>query len=132
MTVEGIDHVHIEVADRETAAEWYRTVLGLVPHAPLLSWAQDPMGPLILATCAGQPVLSLFARDCAPPSRDSTIAFRVSGAAFLQVLQDLPSFGLSAQPVDHDLSWSVYFSDPDGNRLEVTTYDVAVVTSAMR
>ena len=25
-------------------------------------------------------------------------------------------------PIDHDTAWSIYFSDPDGNPLEITTY----------
>lgn len=130
--VEWIDHVHVEVADRDRAAEWYGRVLGLRRAARLASWAEEPRGPLILATAAGTPVLSLFARACAPPTRDATIAFRVGGAVFLAFLEELDALGLRhvtgralarSDVVDHDLSWSLYLVDPDGNRIEVTTYD---------
>lgn len=131
----GIDHVHVEVADRETAADWYRRVLGLVRDPAFDDWAADPMGPMMLSTPAGEPVLALFARDAKPSSRDSTVAFRVSGPAFRSFLGRLPSLGLvhrSGRPlagddvVDHGLSRSIYFPDPDGNPIEITTYDTEV------
>jgi len=133
MIVERIDHVHIEVADRDAAADWYHRVLGLVRDASLAHWADDPMGPLILSAGDGAPALSLFARDCAPPSRDTTIAFRVSGAAFHGFLDTLPREDVtgtggalltSEDVVDHGASHSLYFVDPDGNRLELTTYEI--------
>lgn len=122
MKIEGIDHVHIEVAERDRAAKWYARVLGLVRHERLAVWADDPMGPLILATQSGAPVLSLFTRGCAAPSRDATIAYRVGGESFLRFLEGLPSDDVRrkdgtaltpADAVDHDLSWSIYFADPD-------------------
>jgi hypothetical protein len=33
----------------------------------------------------------------------------------------------AAAAVDHDQAFSIYFSDPFGHRLEVTTYDHAMV-----
>ena len=132
MTVEGIDHVHLEVADRDAAALWYARVLGLWRDARLASWAEDPMGPLILSTAGGSPALALFAREAVPPSRDATIAFRMSGEAFVAFLDRLPDLALPGRAgrilaredvVDHGQSWSLYFPDPDGNRIEVTTYD---------
>lgn len=140
MQVEQIDHVHIEVTDRDVAAAWYGRVLGLVPHAPYAQWADDPMGPLILATASGVATLSLFAREARTPSRDTTIAFSVSGAAFLDFLLELDELALQhvsgkvltrQDVVDHDLSWSIYFTDPDQNRLEVTTYDYGIVAGAL-
>lgn len=138
MQVERIDHVHVEVADRDRAADWYARVLGLTRAAELIDWADDPMGPLILSAADGHPALSLFARDTKPPSRDTTIAFRVAGASFLQFREALSDLGLhdragdpvtAESVVDHDLSWSIYFIDPDGNRLELTTYDYAQVAA---
>ncbi len=132
MQVERVDHVHIEVRDREQAAAWYTRVLGLAPHPTLAFWADHPKGPLILAGGDGRPALAMFAREPEPTSRDSTVAFRMSGAAFCAFLDALGRLNLTnragrvvsrADVVDHDVAWSIYFVDPDGNSIEVTTYD---------
>ncbi|MCH4547038.1 VOC family protein [Rhizobium changzhiense] len=141
MRVQEIDHVHVEVGDRDAAADWYQRVLGLRREEMFASWADDPTGPLILATAEGKPALSLFAREHKPISRDTTIAFRVSGEQFLTFLQEFSDLGLahrSGRPlskedvVDHDFSWSIYFVDPDENRIEITTYDYAHVAGNWR
>jgi catechol-2,3-dioxygenase len=140
MAVECIDHVHIEVADRAAAAAWYARVLGLAPDPSLAVWAEHPMGPLVLAAADGRPALSLFKRDCRPASRDSTIAFRIAGAAFLGFLDALDDLQLQSVQgrvltrsdlVDHQFSWSLYFLDPDGNRLELTSYDHGDIAQAI-
>ncbi|MEM9732763.1 MAG: VOC family protein [Pseudomonadota bacterium] len=139
MQVLRIDHVHIEVSDREQAADWYGRVLGLKRHNDLTSWADDPMGPLTLQGGDGYPALSLFARSCEKPTRDNTIAFRVDANSFLKFLNRLQVLQLQtktgglltrADVVDHALSWSLYFFDPDQNRIEVTTYDYDEVQQA--
>jgi len=139
MQVQRIDHVRIEISDRETAGEWYKKVLGLERHKQLQSWPEDPMGPLILQGGDGYSTLSLFARDCKEPTRDSTIAFRVDGKGFLEFCESLDALKLKATSggvltrtdvVDHEVSWSVYFLDLDRNRIEVTTYDYGQVKEA--
>ena len=68
------------------------------------------------------------------------VAFRVSGAAFLEFLDrldDVPvvssggSTVTAGDTVDRDVCWSIYFADPYGNRLEITTYDYAEVAAAL-
>jgi len=35
----GIDHVHVYVANRDAAVNWYKDILGMTPIKAFLSWA---------------------------------------------------------------------------------------------
>ena len=60
------------------------------------------------------------------------VAFRVNASGFVRFLERLAELNLVDHrgrivtprlAVDHDQAFSIYFCDPYGHRLEVTTYD---------
>jgi catechol 2,3-dioxygenase-like lactoylglutathione lyase family enzyme len=51
------------------------------------------------------------------------IAFRVGRASFEAARERLPQRGVEVRFSDHGQSHSIYFTDPDGHRLELTTYE---------
>ena len=133
--VEQIDHVELFVPDRREAAAWYRRVLGLEAVAEYESWSEDPQGPLMISSDGGSTKLALF-RGVPQASRPTAgfhlVAFRVSALAFAQFvervseLQLMDHRGRHVAPglvVDHGKAYSIYFSDPFGHRLELTTYE---------
>ena len=124
-SLDRIDHIHVFVTDREVSEQWYGQVLGLSRISALESWASDG-GPLTIANEAGTVHLALFERP-AQPCR-STIAFGVTAREFIAWREHLCA-ALEAPPntEDHQLSWSLYFTDPDGNPCEITTYEYAAV-----
>ena len=129
-----IDHVELFVPDQQEAARWYSHVLGLDIVEASEQWARDG-GPLMISSDGGGTMLALFkGQPTASPETAAfrRVAFRVTGNGFAEFLARLPDLALvdaRGRPVtrdlivDHQLSFSVYFTDPYGHLLEVTTYD---------
>ena len=143
MRVHSIDHVELFVPDRYEAASWYRSALGLEIVRPFETWAADSRGPLMIATADGAGKLALFegpASDTPATHGFRRVAFGVSGDDFLRFIKEIAARDVrnkdgaalnSIEVVDHELSYSVYFYDPWGHALEVTTYDVSLVKAAL-
>ncbi len=60
------------------------------------------------------------------------IAFRASRKMFERAQQELAQRGIDFELEDHDTAHSIYFHDPDGHELEITTYDVETRESLYR
>jgi catechol 2,3-dioxygenase-like lactoylglutathione lyase family enzyme len=126
----GVDHVHVLVRNRAAAVDWYRDVMGLTPVPELAVWQADG-GPLTLADAGGHVHIALFER---PPTADNkaVVALGTDAAGFVQWRDHLTRLlGKAPAFVDHDLSLSLYFRDPDGNPYEITTYDVTSARAAL-
>lgn len=140
-SVEGIDHVELFVSDWDEAAAWYQRVLGVTTDEAFEEWWKTGEGPLVLSVGSGAAKLALFERETATRGGSVSprrVAFRTDGDGFLSFLDRLESLDLTnneGKPVtpddavDHRLSYSIYFADPDGNPLEVTTYDHGTVAA---
>ncbi|MEO6331131.1 MAG: VOC family protein [Gemmatimonadaceae bacterium] len=124
--VEGIDHVAMRVREVSRSVAWYRDVLGLERRYES-AWGDFPavvgVGTTSLALFpsptpdAGQPPAS-------PDVSIRHIAFRVDRSTFDQARAALAAHGITAKFDDHVAAHSLYFTDPDGHRLEITTYEV--------
>jgi catechol 2,3-dioxygenase-like lactoylglutathione lyase family enzyme len=137
--VSQIDHVEVFVPDLREAAAWYRRVLGLEVMAEYEGWAAAPGGPLMISSDRGSTKLALFEgqpQASRPTAGFHRVAFRVDADGFLEFLRRLDELNLKSakgEPVtqdsvvDHQQAYSVYFSDPYGHHLEVTTYDYHAV-----
>ena len=75
-------------------------------------------GPLTIAN--GDVHLALFQTQS---PQNATIAFGVNHTSFKEWYLHLKQHLIEFTLVDHELSWSMYFSDPDGNPFEITSYD---------
>lgn len=140
--VEGIDHVEICVPDRFAAAEWYREMLGFEIVQHVKYWADNPNGPLMVSSDGASTMLALFNGE-PEQLRDrgiKTIAFRVDGSSFIDFVNNVDALGLvghrgeevtGASYKDHDSAFSIYFCDPYGTPLEITTYDHEIVRMAL-
>lgn len=141
--LQHIDHVELNVPDRYAAAAWYERVFGLSIVPDFEVWAQNPQGPLMIDL--GGTKLALFegrSSDLNMPTNGfHLVAFRADARNFLAFVAALPDLALTndrGQPVtaaaivDHDRSWSFYFTDPWGHRFEITTYDYESVKQQLQ
>ena len=128
--IERIDHVHVFVSNRDRAERWYHDVLGFSRVAGYEFWATDG-GPLTLGNPTGSVHLALFERPSLPCR--STIALAVGHEDFLAWRAHLSrALGRAPELQDHRVSWSMYFSDPDGNPYELTSYEYVALEPNLR
>lgn len=116
--IEGIDHVALAVGDQHASESWYRDVLGL-RRAFAEEWGDTPV--VVTSDSGG---MALFKAPAAPGPLVRHVAFRVDRANFEAAQGDLTARGIDFEFQDHGAAHSIYFADPDGLRLELTTYDV--------
>jgi hypothetical protein len=118
-------------------------VLGLEIVPEYREWADDPGGPLMIASDDASTKLALFEgrpQESRPTAGFHLVAFRVDAKGFLTFLRRLGEVQLRDQRdrpltidsvVDHQKAYSVYFGDPYGHRLEVTTYEYESTRAAL-
>ncbi|HJZ62236.1 MAG TPA: VOC family protein [Miltoncostaeaceae bacterium] len=124
--LEGLDHVALMVRDLAASTAWYQEVLGLERRFADV-WGDVPT--ILLAGASGVALFPL--RDpgaaSAPPAGSvamSHLAFRTDARGYAAAKAALAARGIEAREEDHLVAHSIYFADPDGHRLEITTYDL--------
>jgi len=116
-----IDHAGLNVTDLIRSAEWYGRVFGFeIVHQWKTTWMVG----------RGNMRLGLFLRPTATAIDDldhkiaiTHLAFRTDAEAFAKAQQELTTLGVAFDtPEDTGIAYSIFFADPDGHQLEITTY----------
>lgn len=136
MKIQRIHHVAYRCRDAKETVEFYQRVLGMdfvlaiaEDHVPSTG-APDPYMHVFLDAGMGN-VLAFFelphapamGRDANTPEWVQHIAFELGSLAELEEAQRrLQQEGLEVVgPTDHGIFRSIYFFDPNGHRIELTT-----------
>jgi len=115
-----LGHTHLKVRELDRSIAFYSTLLGLhVTERVGDSYAFMTSGPehhtlalQALGAHAVQPAdraLGLYHIAFEAPDHNT----------FAEAWQRLRAEGIAFYPVDHHISWALYFPDPDGNGLEI-------------
>jgi catechol 2,3-dioxygenase len=124
--LEGLDHVALAVRDVERSAEWYVEVLGFERRFQGM-WEGVPV-----FVARDKTALALFPAETdqensARPRRRTGmlhLALRADRGNFAAAQRELTRRGIAFHFQDHEISHSIYFRDPDGIELEITTYEL--------
>ena len=136
MELEGIDHVAVSVRDVERSAQWYIDVLGFERRHEGM-WDGIPVfigkGTTSLALFPVGSNETSIRQGTDSPRRTSSgpadvrmlhLALRANRKNFLAAQEELRQRGIKFEFQDHEISHSIYFHDPDGHQLEITTYEL--------
>jgi len=124
--LERLDHVALTVTDVDRSIAWYQEVLGL-EHVHEEEWGRNPA-----FLTSGSTGLALFpAKGSGQPPKGYPdglamwhVAFRADRRNFDASRGELDTRSIRYTFSDHGLAHSIYFHDPDGHLVEITTYEV--------
>ena len=119
----GLDHVCICVQNVETSLEWYRNVLNFEhKYADEKSFGKDPA--FLQNGNAKIALLPLHSSQTPVKNHNGAhFAFNVDREEFDRMRVELPKrLDTQVEEQDYDLQLSLFFSDPDDNILEITTW----------
>ncbi len=128
MKILGIDHVALNVRNLDKAMAFYTDVLGLKispreNQKPGIEFFLDCGSSLIgVIQAQAQTPEHFFQNDGVGANHFS---FRIHSAVFDETLEKLKAAGVTILfSKKREKSWSMYFCDPDGNKLEMTAWPV--------
>ena len=128
-----IDRFELYVPDREAAATWYTKWLGFERIPEHADWAAT--GMLMLTCDGGRTMLQLTTGEptgIREPKGWRRLALRADIGDFISFLQRFRDSGQEVDgPINLRKAWALYFTDPWGNQLELTTYDYHAVAQIL-
>src|SRR3989338_1486106 len=119
--VRGIDHVALSVKDLEKSLEFYTKVLGLKItereySKPGVEYFLDCGAALIGLIQGNESEGRHLLQDGGLGGNH--VAFRVDTKDFDRIVEEIKTLGLTITYMKkREKSWSIYFLDPDGNKL---------------
>jgi catechol-2,3-dioxygenase len=118
-----LDHVSLNVSDRPRSIAWYREILGLEQRGT----PRRDDWPVFMGDFGA--CVALFQAQVVSPDRapESTglrhVAFMVGREDLAAAQERLRQRGVEFRFEDHGNAHSLYFPDPDGNVIELTSYN---------
>ncbi len=125
--MDAVDHINVDVNDLGSCFEFYRDVLGL----DLVRPPEDFQGEHAMFE-AGETVVTLAETGRAErwhetgldhPLDKAHVAFETDRADYERLMNDLDEQFPKQGPYDWGEFEGFYFLDPDGNLLEIVTYE---------
>ena len=124
--IQGIDHVAINVRDIDKAVEFYTKVIGLKiterePSKPGIEYFLD-CGPALIGLIQAKDFNSKHAFENEGLGANH-FSFQVYSRDFDPMIKQLESHNVRIEfAKKREKSWSLYFYDLDGNKLEITAW----------
>jgi catechol 2,3-dioxygenase-like lactoylglutathione lyase family enzyme len=124
--IDALDHVALSVRDVERSARWYSDVLGFKRQHEEM-WDGVPIfvgnGAAAIALFPVRNKAGSRTHDRAAV-RTLHFAFRADRENFLRAQDELKKRAIPFDFQDHEISHSIYFRDPDGHEIEITSYEL--------
>lgn len=130
MDIKSLGHVVLRVADRERAEKFYGDFLGL----PLCARFDEDGMKMAFFTLGNHHDFAVIEVNGGSASDNHAaaglhhVAFNIGTTIkeLREAKEKLDAAGIAVQPIDHEVTKSLYFQDPDGNGIElyVDTSDV--------
>ncbi|MEE9253412.1 MAG: VOC family protein [Pseudomonadales bacterium] len=121
MQIQSLGHVVLQVRNQQRAEEFYNGVLGL----SICARNEDPRMTFFTLGNHHDFAIAEVGEDAETPPNSSVglahVAFKIGESLdeLRKAKADLEAVGVGVRPIDHEVTQSLYFRDPDGNTIEV-------------